>query len=102
VQGFLSNCDIASSPDSLDRFGRAMTQGVASHIPFVAGGSYPVRSGNGVRPLIDGVPAFRRIAEAVASARRNVGLNGSALCVEQYRRRDHAGLNQICQSSGQR
>ncbi len=31
------------------------------HIPFATTGSYPVREGNLVRPLIDGVPAFRRI-----------------------------------------
>jgi cardiolipin synthase A/B len=31
-----------------------------------------VRSGNVVRPLVDGVPAFRRICEAVAAARRRV------------------------------
>jgi cardiolipin synthase A/B len=38
------------------------------HIPFVASGSYPVRPGNLVRPLIDGEPAFRRICEAVEAA----------------------------------
>ena len=33
-------------------------------IPFVQSGSYPLRAGNVVRPLIDGEPAFRRICEA--------------------------------------
>jgi len=32
-------------------------------IPFVAACSYPPRAGNAVRPLVDGVPAFRRIGE---------------------------------------
>jgi phosphatidylserine/phosphatidylglycerophosphate/cardiolipin synthase-like enzyme len=34
--------------------------------------SYPVRPGNLVRPLIDGVPAFRRVCEAIDSARHSV------------------------------
>jgi cardiolipin synthase len=42
------------------------------HIPFATTGSYPVRSGNYVRPLIDGEPAFRRICEAVEAARHSV------------------------------
>jgi len=33
---------------------------------------YPLRGGNRVRPLVDGVPAFRAICEAVAAARRSV------------------------------
>jgi cardiolipin synthase len=41
-------------------------------IPFVQSGSYPVRSGNFVRPLVDGEPAFRRICEAIEAARRSV------------------------------
>jgi phosphatidylserine/phosphatidylglycerophosphate/cardiolipin synthase-like enzyme len=44
------------------------------HIPFVATCSYPQRSGNAVRPLVDGVPAFRRIGEAVMAARHSVWL----------------------------
>jgi cardiolipin synthase A/B len=43
-----------------------------SRIPPARTGSYPVRAGNVVRPLVDGVPAFRRICEAVAAARRRV------------------------------
>ena len=42
------------------------------HIPFATNGSYPVRNGNRVRPLIDGEPAFRRICEAVEAARSSV------------------------------
>jgi cardiolipin synthase len=44
------------------------------HTPFVAACSYPPRAGNAVRPLVDGVPAFRRIAEAVTAARHSVWL----------------------------
>ena len=43
-----------------------------SAIPSVVSVSYPVRSGNLVRPLIDGEPAFRRICEAVEAAHRSV------------------------------
>jgi cardiolipin synthase len=45
-----------------------------THIPSVATCSYPQRSGNAVRPLVDGVPAFRRIGEAVIAARHSVWL----------------------------
>ena len=41
-------------------------------IPFVQSGSYPVRTGNFVRPLVDGEPAFRRICEAIEAACRSV------------------------------
>jgi phosphatidylserine/phosphatidylglycerophosphate/cardiolipin synthase-like enzyme len=44
----------------------------AAHVPFVESGSYPLRAGNAVRPLVDGEPAFRRICEAVEAARRSV------------------------------
>jgi cardiolipin synthase len=39
---------------------------------FVDSGSYPVREGNVVRPLIDGIPTFRRICEAVEAAEHRV------------------------------
>src|SRR5438876_10102801 len=41
-------------------------------VPFARGGAYPPRPGNAVRPLVDGEPAFRRIAAAVESARASV------------------------------
>ena len=44
------------------------------HIPFPSSGSYPVRTGNTVRPLVDGVPTFRRINEAIEEARHSVWL----------------------------
>jgi cardiolipin synthase A/B len=37
-------------------------------IPPARTGSYPLRAGNRVRPLVDGEPAFRRICEAVEAA----------------------------------
>jgi cardiolipin synthase A/B len=43
-------------------------------LPFAENGSYPVRAGNLVRPLIDGEPAFRRISEAVEAAQHSVWL----------------------------
>jgi cardiolipin synthase len=44
----------------------------AVHIPPVSTGSYPLREGCRVRPLVDGEPAFRRICEAVEAARSRV------------------------------
>lgn len=41
-------------------------------IPSVQTGSYPVRDGNRTRPLVDGVPAFRRICEAIEAAQSHV------------------------------
>lgn len=46
----------------------------AAHIPPVAACTYPVRGGNLVRPLVDGVSIFRRIGEAIEAARRSVWL----------------------------
>jgi cardiolipin synthase len=44
------------------------------YIPQATAASYPRRSGNLVRPLIDGVPAFRRIGEAIEAARHSIWL----------------------------
>ncbi|HJO23551.1 MAG: phosphatidylserine/phosphatidylglycerophosphate/cardiolipin synthase family protein [Myxococcota bacterium] len=44
----------------------------AGHVPPARAGSYPIRTGNRVRPLVDGRPAFRRICEAVEAARHSV------------------------------
>ena len=41
-------------------------------VPEASRASYPLRSGNAVRPLIDGEAAFRRICEAVEAARTSV------------------------------
>jgi len=43
-----------------------------SQIPFVEQCSYPLRTGNAVRALVDGEPAFRRICAAIEAARRSV------------------------------
>jgi len=44
----------------------------ASLIPPVADGSYPVREGCSVRPLVDGEQAFGRICEAIEAAEHRV------------------------------
>jgi cardiolipin synthase len=44
------------------------------NIPYPRIASYPLRTGNAVRPLIDGVPTFRRIGEAIDEAKRSVWL----------------------------
>ncbi len=46
--------------------------GEPSRVPPARTGAYPVRAGNLVRPLVDGVPAFRRICRAVESADHSV------------------------------
>ncbi|NRA00250.1 MAG: phosphatidylserine/phosphatidylglycerophosphate/cardiolipin synthase family protein [Myxococcales bacterium] len=43
-----------------------------AHIPPASGGTYPLRAGNAIEPLIDGEPAFRRICEAVEKAQHSV------------------------------
>ena len=43
-------------------------------IPHPTTCSYPLREGNAVRPLIDGVPTFRRIGKAIDGAQRSVWL----------------------------
>jgi cardiolipin synthase A/B len=58
-----------------------------SHIPFVDSCSYPPRAGNQVRPLVDGVPAFRRIAAAVAAAHHSVWLTVT-FCAPDFRMPD--------------
>jgi phosphatidylserine/phosphatidylglycerophosphate/cardiolipin synthase-like enzyme len=42
------------------------------YVPFATSGSYPVRMGNVVRPLVDGEPSFRRVCEAIDAARHSV------------------------------
>lgn len=44
----------------------------AAHIPPARHASYPLREGNRVAPLVDGIPAFSRICEAVEAARASV------------------------------
>jgi phosphatidylserine/phosphatidylglycerophosphate/cardiolipin synthase-like enzyme len=41
-------------------------------IPYVLNTPYPVRSGNRLRPFIDGEPAFRRVCEAIEGAHQSV------------------------------
>ena len=44
----------------------------AAHVPGAVRSAYPLRTGNFVRPLVDGEPAFRRICEAVEAGRHSV------------------------------
>ncbi len=41
-------------------------------IPCAQTAAYPARSGNALQPLVDGEPAFRRVCEAVETARHSV------------------------------
>lgn len=47
------------------------------HIPSAAACSYPPRAGNAVRPLVDGLPAFRRISQAIKTARHSIWLTAA-------------------------
>jgi phosphatidylserine/phosphatidylglycerophosphate/cardiolipin synthase-like enzyme len=47
---------------------------ISMNIPHTTIASYPLRTGNAVRPLIDGVPTFRRIGEAIDEAKHSVWL----------------------------
>ncbi|HTU54432.1 MAG TPA: phosphatidylserine/phosphatidylglycerophosphate/cardiolipin synthase family protein [Acetobacteraceae bacterium] len=60
------------------------------HVPAALSGAYPARPGNFVRPLVDGVPAFRRIAAAIAAARHSVWLT-VAFYADDFRFPDNAG-----------
>ena len=43
-------------------------------VPHPISSSYPLRSGNAVCPLVDGIPTFRRIGEAIDEAQQSVWL----------------------------
>lgn len=62
----------------------ALPPDAAPHVPPASSGPYPVRPGNLVRPLADGAPAFRRIAEAIGAARHSVWLT-VAFCAPDFR-----------------
>jgi cardiolipin synthase len=56
-------------------------------IPHATIGSYSPRAGNAVRPLVDGVAAFRRIAEAIEAANHSVWVT-VAFIAPDFRMRD--------------
>jgi len=66
---------------------------LSAHIPPAATGSYPVRGGNLVRPLLRS-DAFRRIAEAIASAQHSVWLT-VAFCDHDFRFPDGFGGSRL-------
>jgi cardiolipin synthase A/B len=72
------------------------------HIPFVDGISYPARPGNAVRPLIDGVPAFRRICEAVEAAQHSVFLTVAFIHPEFAMPDGRGSLFDVLNSAAQR
>ena len=62
-----------------------------AEVPALASSAFPARPGNLVRFLIDGEAIFRRIGEAVASARHSVWLT-VAFCADDFRFPDGRGL----------
>ena len=71
----------------------------AAHVPFVESGSYPLRGGNAVRPLVDGGPAFRRICEAVEAARRSVWVTVAFHRARASRCRTGAAASSTCSTA---
>jgi phosphatidylserine/phosphatidylglycerophosphate/cardiolipin synthase-like enzyme len=55
----------------------------ASYVPGTTSGPYPARSGNLVRPLIDGEAIAQRLGEAVETARHSVWLT-VAFCSDDF------------------
>ncbi|WP_282937845.1 phosphatidylserine/phosphatidylglycerophosphate/cardiolipin synthase family protein [Paenibacillus sp. RC67] len=66
------------------------TIGHESYIPFIECGSYPVRGGNLVRPLVDSAPTFRRICEAIEAAKHSAWLTVTFMAPD-YQMPDHHG-----------
>lgn len=67
--------------DTVD-FEHSILNSHTSHIPHVTSGAYPLRTGNAVRPLVDGEPAFRRICEAVEAATHSVWITVAFLIMD--------------------
>jgi phosphatidylserine/phosphatidylglycerophosphate/cardiolipin synthase-like enzyme len=67
-----------------------MTESAPLYIPSVTSCSYPARDGNAVRPLVDAVPAFRRICEAVEAAQHSIWLT-VAFCAPDFEMPDGGG-----------
>jgi cardiolipin synthase len=59
------------------------TSASQNHVP-AARGAYPIRPGNLLRPLVDGVPTFQRIAEAIGVARYSIWLTVT-FCTPDFR-----------------
>lgn len=48
--------------------------GSRTNIGFIESGSYPIRNGNRIHPLVDSAPTFRRICEAIEEAQHSIWL----------------------------
>ena len=62
------------------------------NIPHPTSGSYPLRAGNLVRPLVDGLASFRRIGEAIAEAQHSVWLTVAFYASDFQMPDSHASL----------
>lgn len=65
-------CDVGADGVHPCHYRAGVLPDTVAHIPPAAGGAFPVRAGNLVRPLVDGGPAFTRIIEAVEAASTSV------------------------------
>ncbi len=66
----------------MDQDGPPAAAEIEQPVPFIERGSYPRRSGNLVRPLVDSGPAFRRIGEAVESAQHSVWITVTFMALD--------------------
>ena len=73
-----------------------------AHVPPATGGSYPVRHGNLVRPLIDGTAAFQHIGEAVEAARHSIWLTVAFFASDFRFPKSEAGLFDVLDRAASR
>lgn len=59
-------------------------KGTVQPVPFGVSASYPPRSGNFVRPLVDGIPAFTRIGAAIRDAKARVWIGVSFIDYQSF------------------
>src|SRR5689334_20373030 len=71
-------------------------------IPAANACSYPLRRGNAVRPLIDGVPAFRAILSAVAAAKSSVWVTVAFLDDDLVLPDDHGSFFDVLERAASR
>jgi phosphatidylserine/phosphatidylglycerophosphate/cardiolipin synthase-like enzyme len=65
---------LQSRRTSMTHTDRPSNLGALLPVPPASSGSYPIRRDNFVRPFVDGIPALRRIGEAIDRARNSVWL----------------------------
>ena len=75
---------------------------MSSYIPCAENSSYPLREGNQVLPLIDGVRAFSRICEAVESAEKSVWVTIAFINEDFLMPGSRGTFFEVCENASQR